>query len=113
MRVQKSIVKDEVNIFFRRKEYQLRYFFHNWSLQASKSIERNITTSRKLHFLTRNGVRTSAFHYVFKPFLFHSKQGGVRLPSSVSGGAAVKKNGEALYYSIGSAMAQPDEMSQC
>ena len=38
----------------------------------------------------------SAFHYVFKPFLFHSKQGGARLPSSVSGGAAVKTNGEAL-----------------
>ena len=29
--VQESIMKDEVNIFFRRKEYQLRYFFHNFS----------------------------------------------------------------------------------
>ena len=37
--VQESIVKDEVNIAFRRKDYQLRYFFHNWSLPASKSIE--------------------------------------------------------------------------
>ena len=36
--VQESIMKDEVNIFFRRKEYKLRYFFHNWSLPASKSI---------------------------------------------------------------------------
>ena len=42
----------------------------------------------------------SAFHYVFKPFLFHSKQGGARLPSSVSGGAAVKMNGEALIYIV-------------
>ena len=38
----------------------------------------------------------SAFHYVFKPFLFHSKQGGARLPPSVSGGAAVKTNWDAL-----------------
>ena len=37
--VQESIVKDEVNIVFCRKDYQLRYFFHNWSLPASKSIE--------------------------------------------------------------------------
>ena len=40
----------------------------------------------------------SAFDYVFKPCLFHSKQGGARLPSSVSGGAAVKTNGETLEY---------------
>ena len=39
MGVQESIVKDEVNIVFRRKDYQLGYFFHNWSLPASKSIE--------------------------------------------------------------------------
>ena len=39
----------------------------------------------------------SAFHYVFKPVLFHSKQGGESLPSSVSGGVAVKTDGEALF----------------
>ena len=38
----------------------------------------------------------SAFHYVFKSFLFHSKQGGARLSSSASGGAAVRTNREAL-----------------
>ena len=92
--VEESIVKDEVNIFFRSKDYQFRYVFHNWSLSASKSIERKITTSRKLHFSTRNVVRMSAFHYVFKPFSFHSKQGDARLPSSVSGCAAVKTNGK-------------------
>ena len=97
--VQKSIVKDQVNIFFHHKDYQLRYFFHNWSLPTSKSIERKITTSRKLHFST-NVFRMSAFHYVDKPFLFHSKQGGARLPSSVSGGAAVKTIGEALPYML-------------
>ena len=30
--------------------------------------------------------------------MFHSNQGGAGLPSSVSGGAAVKANGEALTY---------------
>ena len=81
---------------FSLQRLSVKIFFHNWSLPASKSIERKITTSRKLHFSTRNVVQISAFHYVFKPFSFHSKQGGARLPSSVSGGTAVKTNGEAL-----------------
>jgi len=51
--VQESIVKDEVNIFCRRKDYQLRYSFHNWSLPASKSIEQKITTLATLAFINQ------------------------------------------------------------
>ena len=92
--VQESIVKDKINIFLRRKDYQFRYFFHNWSLPASKSIEQKIMTSRKLHFSRRNVVRMSVFHYCFSLLCFIQIKGVRDCPRQSQGVRRWKRMGK-------------------
>ena len=94
--VQESIVKDEVNIVFRRNDYQLRYFFHNWSLPASKSIEQKSRLLENCIFWQETLSECPLFIMFLSLFRFIQNKGGARLPSSGSGGAAVKTNGEDL-----------------
>ena len=94
--VQESIVKGEVNIFFRRKEYQLRYL----CCCSVKNVRLFFKCPfNKLHayiFRKHQATECALFIMFLSLFCFIQNKGGARLPSSVSGGAAVKTNGEAL-----------------